>query len=175
VWLEVTNICNKCKLPVDGNDIKDLSLLKDSIYEVLHIKCKYAEKGCKHICSFIEIDSHETDCVYGRYPAVILREPSTQKRGPSMHKIPLAEADKQYVKKKRLKPIITSIDNFCDTFFESKLDVLFFLLNSELRKIGQSKKTDVVYSLWQKENVSGTLSPKECLALRVDTLQSKTV
>ena len=173
VWLGVAKICNKCKTPIEEVDATDLNFFHNTVYDVLHLKCQYSSLGCKTICTIREKSMHEEICKYGKYPAAILREASTQRRGPSLRKIPLAEADRQYVKRKRLKPLISYLDNFCDSQFESKIDILYFLLHNELSITGDGKKAEVVWSLWQKGKMTELLTPKECLALRVDTLQSK--
>ena len=59
---------------------------------------------------------HVKICKYDKYPAALLREASNKQRGPSMHNIPLAEADRHYpppyFKIKRLKLMISYFGKF---------------------------------------------------------------
>ena len=73
-------------------------------------------------------------------------------------------------KEKKLKPLIFSLDNFCDSQFECKID---FLLHNELSRADDGKKAEVLLSLWQKGKMKEFLTSKKCFALRVDTLQRK--
>ena len=84
--------------------------------------------------------------------------------------MPLYALSKQYVKQPRLLSLLEKTDEFCTTRKENKTDVLFFMLRQNLEDSNDSRARDID-NLWQGKTRS--LSPEQCLALRIDTLQSK--
>ena len=167
------NTCTKC-----GFIIKTVIAIpfEGSVFDVLHVKCKFVDKGCQETLLIKDLVPHEVNCKYGKYREALLRKPSTLKRGPSLNKTPLHEADRKYVRQKRLKPLMDYVTSFCEQKIESKIDVLYFLLYCELGTLNKSRKADAVYNIWQSDDCTAgiILSPEECLGLKVETLQNKT-
>ncbi|KAK3100740.1 hypothetical protein FSP39_024522 [Pinctada imbricata] len=85
-------------------------------------------------------------------------------------KMPLFSAKRKYVKQYRLKSILADVSKFCSEHKENKTDVLFFMLRQHLEDVNDNRAPSID-SLWAG-NIDN-LSPSQCLALRVDTLQSK--
>ena len=70
-----------------------------------------------------------------------------------------------------MKPVIDYINEFCKQNNENKSDVLFFALHDSLRE-ANDPRMNIIDNAWK--NKSQTLNAQECLAMRVDALQSKT-
>ena len=85
-------------------------------------------------------------------------------------KIPLYSVSRKYAKQYRLRPVISDVGKFCETHKENQTDVLFFMLRQRLEDLND-KRGEAIDALWAGH--FGSLSVDECLALRVDTLQSK--
>lgn len=78
--------------------------------------------------------------------------------------MPLDQVTTKHFKHRRLKPFITSLDEFCATEGEDKTDVLFALSKTQLKDSNDPRWKDVDM-LWRGS--SDVLSPEQCLALRV--------
>ena len=89
---------------------------------------------------------------------------------PTVFKLPVHSVSAKHTRHRRLKPIISQVNECCHAQEENKSDVLFFMLKGHLKEINDPRCKQVE-SLWSGNN--STLSPKQCLALRVDLLQSK--
>ena len=88
-----------------------------------------------------------------------------------MKKQSLKEVKPQYVKRQRLKDLISYVRDFCAQHHEDIIDVIFFLLKNELQ-IQENPRVSTLDRLRIAENTC-TLSAEGCLAMRVDALQSK--
>jgi V(D)J recombination-activating protein 1 len=75
------------------------------------------------------------------------------------------------VKNKRLKDCFQYIDSFCIQHNEDKDDVLFTLLKEHLAQSGYSNKVALLMEI--KQGKTDPMSVDQCLALRVEKLQSK--
>jgi hypothetical protein len=84
--------------------------------------------------------------------------------------VPLYSTKRKYIKQKRLHEVIKNVDDFCNSHNEDKLDVLFIMLKQSLEDKKDNRAIEID-NLWHGK--SRTLTSEECLALRVDTLQSK--
>ena len=84
--------------------------------------------------------------------------------------MPIYDCSAKYLKQKRLKKINDLVTDFCTSNAEDKGDVLFFSLQQHLKDCNDSRHNDINY-IWK--NCSSKLTPSQCLALRIDTLQSK--
>ena len=173
-WLSFSNTCTYCRTVVDQeSDVVSLKGFHDSVYKVLHVACQYSGNGCNEKPVISHILDHERICAY-----VIARNISQDKqnkhhRGPGYTKQSLRDSNKQYVKRKRLKTLIHTMNEFCERHHESRRDVLFFLLRNEMEDEGNKKGAESIDTLWHSGDMTVTFSPDECLAIRVDTLQSK--
>ena len=78
----------------------------------------------------------------------------------------------KHTRHKRLKLIISKVDEFCTSSDENKTDVLFFMLKDHLRDVSDPR-WKVIENLWFNGNSDSCLSAEQCLAIRVDLLQSK--
>ena len=103
-----------------------------------------------------------------------VRKSRVRERGPGQKKIPLSDVkDKTDCRKKRLAPFFESLNSLCEKQHENKVDVLFFMLISELRYSNPLKSKEV-QNLWTKTgNKETCLSAEESLGLRVDSLLTK--
>ena len=111
------------------------------------------------------IDEHESIC--SMKGTKFLYNVTTKSR---VFKLPLHSVSAKHTRHRRLKPIISQVNEFCNAQEENKSDVLFFMLKDHLKEINDPRWKQVE-SLWLGNN--STLSPEQCLALRVDLLQSK--
>lgn len=89
---------------------------------------------------------------------------------PKVFKLPLYSVSAKHTRHKRLKPIISRVNEFCQMQDENKSDVLFFMLKDHLKDINDPRWKQIE-NLWLGND--NTLSPEQCLAIRVDLLQSK--
>ena len=89
-------------------------------------------------------------------------------------KLPLIQANKAYVKHKRLAPLLKQVEDFCITGKESKIDVLYFMLHSPLAEEHMLHESKTIQKLWSNRTASActSMSVDECLAMRIESLQS---
>ena len=76
------------------------------------------------------------------------------------------------VKHGRLRGMYTALSDFCQTNNENAEDVLFSMLTTTLQDNGIAELAKKVNYLWI-EQVDNVLSVDECLAIRIDLLQTK--
>ena len=93
-------------------------------------------------------------------------------------KVPLYSTSLKNIKYKRLKDLISTvsanIQETCLKQFEEETDVYFALLAAHL-ETKKDERLKQLLQLWKGPvDTSSTLSPDICLALRVDSIQSKT-
>jgi len=139
------------------------------IPDVVRFCCRHKEKGCVAEFPFEEIITHKRNCVFAQF-----RQMSHIKRGPGYDKARLIDVNRQYAKQQRLGDIIAQVDT-CTKQHEKKIDVLFFMLHLELEE-KESSKAKPMYHLWScSESDMDSLSVDQCLALKGDTLQTKTM
>ena len=168
------HFCPMCKQKIEYViDLTGPEMSEWTLYSQLHVPCTFKEKGCEDLVKIKEVTLHQNNCKYGKYPAAILKKPSPNKGGPWKNKMPLVSGKRQYIKRQRLKDLIEYIKKYCVEKYENRLDVLFFLLLNELMEKGLTTESESVRKLWEKKDVSDVLSADECLAMRVETLQSK--
>ncbi|KAK3089575.1 hypothetical protein FSP39_004762 [Pinctada imbricata] len=86
--------------------------------------------------------------------------------------MPIYDCKAKYVKQKRLKEVESSVEQFCSSKNEDKTDVLFFMLIHHL-KSQNDNRFEQINDVWMGGGVR-KLTSHECLAIRIDTLQSKT-
>lgn len=91
-------------------------------------------------------------------------------RSSNPFKEPLITVRAKYARQKRLKGIISFLNSFCEEKFEDKGDVLLFLLCQHLQD-KQDQRAKSIDGLWS--GLSYNLTVDQCLALRVDTRQTK--
>ena len=167
------SVCPTCKAVLDNHDLCDADDLIDIISTEIHVICKYSALGCCHVSNLQSLEQHETMCQYGRYPAKLLKKQRIYKGTPHIKKQPLQQARPQYVKRQRLYAPIKYIRDYCKDHHENVVDVLFFMLKNELELTNDMDKASSLKKLWEsKGDIS--LSAEECLAMRVESLQSKT-
>ena len=84
----------------------------------------------------------------------------------------LYSVSNQYRKHGRLKGMYTALSDFCQTNNKNAEDVLFSMLSTTLQDNGKAELAKKVDYLWT-EQVANVLSVDECLAIRIDLLQTK--
>jgi hypothetical protein len=107
-------------------------------------------------------------CRFGKYPALF---PSSSKSATAVPKIPIYDCSNKYLKQRRLKGLNDLVTTFCQTNKEDKGDALFFMLQQHLKDSNDVRFNDI-NDIWK--STDSKLTSSQCLALRVDTLQSKT-
>ncbi len=153
-WRELHNTCPVCR-----DIIESVVPRPTQVEEILHVFCNI----CKTYQIFSQMDQHEKLC--GR---------QRRTRGPGKAKKNLKDITKIHAKEKRLKPLISFVKRFCKDQYENVTDVLFFMLIDELDLNDEKKKVATLRQMWYQDKESTGLTAEDCLALRVDTLQSKT-
>ena len=91
-------------------------------------------------------------------------------RGVTLTKIPIYDCNRRYLKQTRLKEALDSFSAFCNSHHENKTDVLFFMLHQNLLDNNDDRR-HIIESLWKGQ--SWQLNPNQCLAMRIEILQSK--
>ena len=167
-WLKSANACPVCRGYLDYECFDILRGQLALMYDTLHITCTY--DNCQSTLLIKDVKSHENHCKYGKYPK-LMKPASEIKRGESLHKIPIYDCKAKYIKQKRLKLLIDSTDDFCKSKNENKLDVLFFMTLQHLKSTNDDR-AESLESLW-RDHTNLKLTGHHCLAIRIDTLQSK--
>lgn len=169
-WLTNSCACPVCREPVELNEINILKGQLALMYDILHVTCRFS--NCESVMGLNEIVAHENKCKYGKYPSKLLLPSSSAKRGEGLQKMPIYDCKAKYVKQKRLKQIENSMEEFCSSKKEDKTDVLFFMLIHHLKSINDNRH-EQINDIWGGGGFR-KLTSHECLAIRIDTLQSKT-
>ena len=160
-WLEIRNSCPICRTFLDDTDLSTLSPQLRSLFDILQVKCA---NGCDKLCTITQLSEHESTCKYCK------NGKKNRKGSFYNNKIQLYSLNRHYVKQTRLVSLLETTDDFCKTHKEDKSDVLFFMLRQHLEDNNDNRARDID-NIWQGKSKS--LSPEQCLALRIDTLQSK--
>ncbi|XP_070545703.1 V(D)J recombination-activating protein 1-like [Ptychodera flava] len=163
-WLANSCACPSCREILECDDCQNLTGNHLNIYDSLRLRCTYSHLGCETMTTLPNYIDHELTC---KYKAKGKR--STY--GKTRVKQSLRTADRQYCKQKRLKACYDFLRDFCTANSESTEDVLFFLLRSYLYDSGDRERSNLVDDLWSK--TQSKMSADECLALRIDNLQTK--
>lgn len=119
------------------------------------MKCKYSCNGCTEVIKASLLTEHEA---HGKFSHI-----KHKKRG-SYNK--LYDISRQYAKPRRLLPMFSMLDEFCDE------DVLFSMLATTLYDNGKKELANKIEYLWVQQT-DYILTADECLASRVDLLQTK--
>ena len=167
-WLSSASSCPDCR---SVTSIDDLSRLKGpllQLYETIHACCKFSSDGCLEVLELKSLYNHEDQCKYGKFPSHFCSPKS--KKQTIRNKEPICNCKKKYLRHKRLKPVIDFITEFCESKGENKSDVLFFTLYDCLKGSDDSRANDVM-NIWSDKH--SKLNAHQCLAIRVDILQSK--
>lgn len=121
--------------------------------------------NCSQSLVIRDIDEHENVCTMKGKK--VLYDVTTK---PKVFKLPLHSVSAKHTRHKRLKTIISQVNEFCQMQDENKSDVLFFMLKDHLKDINDPRWKQIE-NLWLgNDNI---LSPEQCLAIRVVLLQSK--
>ena len=194
-WLDTADTCPACRRILTINDVSEIRGFCENVHQVLHVYCQYKENGCCQALLLREIDQHEASCQLKDGPLqIVLTQKQAvppndaaprndaappappkiiRKRGSSKTKLALHKIiDIQDCKTHRLKPFYDFFENTCKERYENKIDVLFFMLKNELRKIGDNQRANEIDNIWKPERKT-QLSVDQCLALRVDNLMTK--
>lgn len=131
-----------------------------TVHQNLQVRCYFTTNGCKAVILLKDLQVHEKSCKY-KYP----------NRLYGKAKQSLIHCDRQYAKQRRLKPLIDKLNTFCEENTEDKKDVLFFLLLSLLTEQNNTQKASAVEAIWK--GLDNTFTTDQCLALRVDKLETK--
>ena len=109
-----------------------------------------------NLCALKE---HEKDCEFK-----LRKSSGTSKK-------PWSSFNRQYLKRKRLKKVIESVNAFCEENNEDVDDVLFSMLYIHMHDKNYKSKAAQVEALWKDS--WGDLSVDDCLALRVGNIETK--
>ena len=179
-WLRLNNVCPVCRTCIEECEVEPFKMMVLHLFSQLKVKCKYSENGCTETGPHLktkEIENHENSCSFKEKQKNI--QPTVQRENlggarrktRNVEKQPILKCNKYYVRHERLKPAFDFLDNWALDHKENKIDVLFFILSWELKVSGDKLRAKEAYKLW--ENKPSGLTPAECLAIRVETLQSK--
>ncbi|CAH3029727.1 unnamed protein product [Porites evermanni] len=133
------------------------------VFELLTVKCKYSCNGCTEVTKASLLTEHEAHCKFSHI--------KHKKRGP-YNKVKLYDISRQYAKRRRLLPMFSMLDEFCDLNNENTEDVLFSMLATTLYDNGKKELANKIEYLWVQQT-DYILTADECLASRVDLLQTK--
>ena len=165
-WLKLQSACPCCRQVTDENDINSIHGASSYLYKSLNIMCENKAKGCNFTGDMESYIAHRVKCA-NREKRIV--------RGKGVTKKPLQEVDLAYRRRYRLKDFLpkvsTDIDDFCTETMEDKTDVFFSILINHLDEIDDDRR-DLVDKIWKGRDFR-KLSVDQCLALRVDCLQSK--
>lgn len=156
--------CPVCRALLDEYNVSPLQGQLLQIFETLSVSCVH--DNCHQSLCIKDIDEHENTCIMKS--SKLLFDVTTR---PKVFKLPLYSVSAKHTRHKRLKPIISQVNEFCSTADENKTDALFFMLKDHLRDVNDPRWK--LENLWMNENCNSSLSPEQCLAIRVDLLQSK--
>lgn len=168
-------VCPTCKNVLADTDVTEISHMVNLLCKEIHVKCKFNPDGCTVVCKIDELADHESDCLFSKYPAKLLAPSKDYKGVPHKHKQPLKGAKSQYVKRKRLADVIEFVRKYCQEHHENVIDVLFFVLHNELKYADENDRALALQRLWHSPSKGdASFSPEECLAMRIESLESKT-
>lgn len=158
-FLNVADSCPICDFPLLEQDLQDLSGYLLNILNSLHLKCP----SCAFEDAFISVREHCMTC-------------KKISRG-HLNKTPLSEVNMKTLIYKRMKGIIPQVeqlvDSFCTTATEEKTEIYFGLLVAHLHSL-KDPKLDKILQIWRSHDSEHTkLSAEMCVALRVNSIQSK--
>jgi hypothetical protein len=153
-WLKQAGACPTCRQLLENTDIIRLQGTVLKTYEGLRLSCR----KCEEYFEILLITDHEKICKEKR-----------KTRGPSL-KNDLKDMNPNYIRNKRLKPLIDEVKSFCSSKLEDETDVLFFMLKDCLERHSDARAKSVK-QVWN--GAHSQMTPEECLSMRVDTLQSK--
>ena len=154
----------------------DCTNMLASILTELEITCKYLDHGCGFTSKINCLCDHEDSCIYKRYryPARLLAKSKPRKKLLPRGKGNIMDISPGYVKRNRLKELIHYVRNYCKERNEKNVETLFFMLENELQLLDESDRIVALDKVWQaKSKGAALLTPEECLAIRVENLQSK--
>ena len=167
-WLEIRNSCPLCRSFIDETDLNSLPPQLKALFDILQVKCPYSENGCSELSTVYSVNHHSNLCQFQHKNDHASRQ---GRKGISFNnKVPLFSASRKYVKQKRVSSLLKTTDEFCKSHKEDKTDVLFFMLRQNLED-KKDNRANEVDNLWRGK--TAMLTPEQCLALRIDTLQSK--
>lgn len=162
-WLTFRDVCPSCRQVTDLEDISPLKKQMLEVFELLTVKCKYSCNGCTEVIKTSLLTEHEAHCKFSHI--------KHKKRG-SYNKVKLYDISRQYAKRRRLLPMFSMLDEFCDLNNENTEDVLFSMLATTLYDNGKKELANKIEYLWV-QRTDYILTADECLASRVDLLQTK--
>lgn len=162
-WLTFRDVCPSCRQVTDLEDISPLKKQMLEVFELLTVKCKYSCNGCTEVIKASLLTEHEAHCKFSHI--------KHKKRG-SYNKVKLYDISRQYAKRRRLLPMFSMLDEFCDLNNENTEDVLFSMLATTLYDNGKKELANKIEYLWVQQT-DYILTADECLASRVDLLQTK--
>ena len=168
-WLETASACPVCRTYLNEHDIGPLRGHLSVLFDALTVTCCNKLNGCSETLNLKNFNEHEKTCKFDKY-SNLLKPKSNVVRGESLNKIPIYDCSRKYLKQKRLKEAFTSLTEFCSSHHEDETDVLFFMLRQKLYDKNDDRH-HAIDSIWQGNSVK--LTPNQCLAMRIDTLQSK--
>lgn len=168
-WLQNASACPECRSVINKNDVIDLKGHLSVLLDTLSINCINKKHGCSSVLSVKSFEEHENKCKFGKYPKVLAKK-SGNARGVTLTKIPIYDCNRRYLKQTRLKEALDSFSAFCNSHHENKTDVLFFMLHQNLLDNNDDRR-HIIESLWKGQ--SWQLNPNQCLAMRIEILQSK--
>lgn len=162
-WFPISSACPVCRSLLEESEVSPLHGHLLQIYDTLLVHCIHT--NCTQSLVIRNIDEHENVCTMKGKK--VLYDVTTK---PKVFKLPLYSVSAKHTRHKRLKPIISRVNEFCQMQDENKSDVLFFMLKDHLKDINDPRWKQIE-NLWLGND--NTLSPEQCLAIRVDLLQSK--
>ena len=159
-FMRIGQSCPECSASLLEDEVSDLSGYVMSIYNSLQLKCA----NCNEQCSIEYMANHDRQCLSAR---------------KQKSKTPLSSTSIKYMKYRRLKDVISTVgkdvEKVCLEHLEDETDVYFGLLVAHLHTKKDDRLEKVVQA-WRGDSgdVETSLSADLCLALRVDSIQSKT-
>lgn len=162
-WLKCNGVCPSCQQVTELDDILPLKQQLSSVFELLTCRCIYSDNGCTETLKLSELNNHESSCKFSKG--------KIKKWGP-YKKVKLFDVSRQYAKRRRLSDIFDNLKSFCDLNNENE-DVLFSMLSVTLHDSGKTELAHKVENLWHEQD-NYCLTADECLASRIELLQTKT-
>ena len=163
-WFSLSSACPVCRSLLDESEVSPLHGHLLQIYDTLLVHCIHA--NCTQSQLNKNIDEHESIC--SMKGTKILYNVTTK---PTVFKLPAVHSvSAKHTRHRRLKPIISQVNECCHAQRKISMMFCFFMLKGHLKEINDPRCKQVE-SLWSGNN--STLSQEQCLAIRVDLLQSK--
>ena len=156
-WRKVSPVCPVCRSCIDDEDISHLHGHLLEIFDSLTVKCD----GCLHDVPIKNFKLHGLLC----------SNPQKRKLYSLNRKQPIPSVSARHLRLRRLKPVINMVTDYCNENLESQGDVLFFMLKDYLKQNNDDRFKDIE-KIWSNDTCN-TMTPEQCLALRIDLLQSK--